>query len=180
MPALDPRRLITDRLELVPAGLDHLAAELESTQRLADLLRARVEPGWPPGEYDRDAQEYFQRCLRDGGPEAEGWYGWYALAPDGGEGALLVGGCGYFGPPDCAGEVEIGFSVMPGSRGLGYATEMAGALVRNAFADPRVARVRARASEDNAASIRVLEKCLFRSAGPDADGLRCFEIVRGA
>ena len=60
-------RLSTNRLELVSATFDHVCAELESAQRLASLLKAHVKPGWPPGEYDRDAQRFFRDRLKEGG-----------------------------------------------------------------------------------------------------------------
>ena len=51
--------LQTNRLDLTAATFDHIRAETESSERLAQLLETRVEPGWPPGEYDRDAQDFF-------------------------------------------------------------------------------------------------------------------------
>jgi hypothetical protein len=44
--------LITPRLDLIPATLELLHAELESPGRLASEIGALVPEGWPPGEYD--------------------------------------------------------------------------------------------------------------------------------
>ena len=94
-------RLSTNRIELLAATLDHVCAELESAERLASLLKAHVEHGWPPCEYDQDAQMFFRDRLKEGGASVIGWYGWYALrrgSPDRPPG--LVGAGGYFGRPN--------------------------------------------------------------------------------
>jgi [ribosomal protein S5]-alanine N-acetyltransferase len=164
----DAVRLTTKRLELVAATLEHVCAELEGADRLASLLNAEVESGWPPGEYDREAQEFFRERLLDGGEPAVGWYGWYAIRRGSGDqAAVVIGAGGYFGPPNKKGEVEIGFSVMPAWEGCGFATEMAQTLVKNAFSDSRVQRVIAHTSPENVASGRVLEKCGFSFVGID-------------
>jgi [ribosomal protein S5]-alanine N-acetyltransferase len=172
-------RRSTPRLELVAATLEHVCAELESVERLARLLGARLSPGWPPGEYDRGAQEFFRDRLREGGAAAVGWYTWYALRRGSAEETpMLVGAGGYFGPPSDDGVVEIGFSILPGWRNRGYATEVADGLVRNAFADPRVRKVIARAAATNAPSCRVLDHCGFRLVGTDAEsGHRLYAVV---
>jgi len=173
-------KLSTNRLELIAATLDHICAELEAPERLASLLDAQVEPGWPPGEYDRNAQEFFRDRLKEDGVAVIGWYNWYAVqrgSPY--QPSVLVGAGGYFGPPSEEGEVEMGFSVMPAWQGLGYATEMAEALIVNAFADPRVHKVIAYTTTQNMASYKVLEKCRFEFVGRDEkSGNNRFEIRR--
>jgi hypothetical protein len=67
--------IATARLDLVATIAVHLAAELDEPSRLTELLSAAVPAGWPPGEYDRQAMAHFDRCLRDHGPAAVGWYG---------------------------------------------------------------------------------------------------------
>ena len=164
-----PSDLETERLRLAAATLDHIHAELESPQALGHLLHARVPEGWPPGEYDRPAIEFFRsRLIED--PEAVGWFGWYAVRKaEGLESAVVVGACGYFGPPDADGMVEIGYSVVPAFQGHGYATEMVRALMARAFSVTGIARVIAHTSRENIASIKVLERCGFtrRGLGPE-------------
>ncbi len=173
-------RLSTNHLDLVAATLDHVNAELESPRHLASLLNAVVESDWPPGEYDRNAQEFFRDRLKEGGAEVVGWYGWYALRREGrDEPSVLVGAGGYFGPPGETGEVEIGLSVMPAWQGLGFATEIVMALIENAFKDIRVNRIIARTTLENLASCRLLEKCGFRHVAKDeTSGNILFEILR--
>ncbi|GAK57620.1 acetyltransferase, GNAT family protein [Candidatus Vecturithrix granuli] len=172
--------LSTQRLELIAATLEHLCAELDAPERLASPLNAQVAPGWPPGEYDRDAQEFFRDRLKEGGSAAIGWYSWYAVRrATPGQPPALVGAGGYFGPPGESGEIEIGFSVIPAWQALGYATEIARALVERAFADVHVNNVIAHTAPENLASRKVLEKCGFHYVGLDADSGNClFEIQR--
>ncbi len=50
---------VTGRLLLVAATPDHLRTELDSPSKLGFMLNADVPADWPPGEYDRKAQEFF-------------------------------------------------------------------------------------------------------------------------
>jgi RimJ/RimL family protein N-acetyltransferase len=91
-------------------------------------------------------------------------------------GGAVVGGCGFKGPPDRDGAVELAYGIDPAHRGLGYATEAAAALTEFAFADGRVRLVRAHTKTDNGASARVLLKCGFVRIGEvvdPEDGLVC-------
>lgn len=172
--------LQTSRLDLVPSTLEHLEAELQGPEVLGALLGATVPEGWPPGEYDRDALEYFQGKLRSGGSSHLAWYNWYGITrnADGGR-ETLVAAAGYFGPP-AEGGVEIGYSVVPSARGRGYASEMVQALVARAFEDPKLDHVLAHTTEANGASIKVLLACGFHRAGPGAEpGSIRFERAQG-
>ncbi|HOZ46796.1 MAG TPA: GNAT family N-acetyltransferase [Candidatus Hydrogenedentes bacterium] len=172
-------RLSGGHLDVVAATLELVRAELESPERLALLLNARVDLGWPPGEYDRDAQLFFRDRLDEGGAEVVGWYCWYALRHDGPhEPPVLVGAGGYLGPPDKDGVVEIGLSIMPSWRNCGYATELARLLVENAFADSRVRKVIAHTAPANVPACRLLEKCGFAAATTDEAGNVLYEIPR--
>jgi RimJ/RimL family protein N-acetyltransferase len=73
---------------------------------------------------------------------------------------LAVGGIGFFGPPDEAGVVEIGYGLVADARGRGLATEAVVAAVRLA-AEHGAALVRADTTPGNGASQRVLEKAGF-------------------
>lgn len=173
-------KLTTNRLVLIAATCDHINAELESNAKLAMLLNAEISSNWPPGEYDRNAQEYFKARLEDGGLPVSGWYVWYALLPETPDRpSTLIGSAGYFGPPTPKGDVEIGFSVMGKWQNKGYATEIAKALIANAFRDNRTFKVVAHALPDNLPSCRVLMKCGFHYVGIDEEsGYNRFEILR--
>ena len=84
----------TECLELVPATLAHIEAEMEYSEKLGRLLGAEIPTSWPPGEYDRSAMEFFRARLSESG-EAVGWYGWYAIhRPVEGDGAVVIGAGG--------------------------------------------------------------------------------------
>jgi len=155
----------TRRLLLVPATLQHIVVELEEPARLGALLGARVPEGWPPGEYDRDAMQFFRSKLEEDPARNDGWLGWYVMTAEP-DGALptLIAGAGFMGPPE-DGAVEIGYSVVAEARGSGYATEIVEALTRRAFDTPEVDRVVAETDASNAASQHVLERNGFKQVG---------------
>jgi [ribosomal protein S5]-alanine N-acetyltransferase len=176
-----PRSLTlqTRRLRLVAGSLEHINAELQDPASLGAILGVAIPASWPPGEYDRDALDFFHGRLTAGGPAQVGWYVWYALTSDSqGHCDALVAAGGYFGPPS-QGSVEIGFSVIPEARARGYATEIAQALIARAFDQPGVQVVNARTADSNVPSTRVLLKCGFHRVGPGAEpGTAEYQIAR--
>jgi len=158
----------TRRLQLVATTLAHIEAELQGGQALGALLGVSIPSSWPPGEYDRDALEFFHGRLLAGGPSHVGWYGWYAIECDAdGRREQLLAAAGYFGPPS-DGSVEVGYSVIPEARGCGYATEIVDALVGRAFEGPGLQVVIAHTVDSNVPSTRVLLRCGFRRVGAGA------------
>jgi RimJ/RimL family protein N-acetyltransferase len=166
----------TLRLKLVSMTLEHVRTELEESSRLGALLGARIPEGWPPGEYDRDAMEFFRSRLESDARRYGGWLAWYVMTRA--ATPTLVAGAGYMGPPEDE-TVEIGYSVVAEARGAGFATEIVEALVRHAFESDAVQRVVAETIATNAASQRVLERNGFKrtGVGRDADHVR-FEKLR--
>ena len=157
--------LRTKRLDLVAATLAHLEAELASPSTLGPLLGVCIPPGWPPGEHDPHALEFFHAQLKAGGPDHVGWYTWYAITRNShGQRESLVACAGYLGPPS-EGTAEVGYSVVPSARRRGYATEIVAALVGHAFAESSVHQVIAHTSDANAASTQVLLRCGFERVG---------------
>jgi RimJ/RimL family protein N-acetyltransferase len=77
----------------------------------------------------------------------------------------VIGDIGFHGPPDDAGMIEIGYSVIPDRRRHGYATEAADALVEWALSQPGVHLIVAGCDPDNLPSIRTLERIGFQRSG---------------
>ncbi|MEJ3751023.1 GNAT family N-acetyltransferase [Actinomycetes bacterium KLBMP 9797] len=75
---------------------------------------------------------------------------------------LVIGGIGFFWPPDADGKVEFGYGVAPEVEGRGYATEALRALLAWAFGTGRVRRAVADTMPHNVASQRVMEKAGMR------------------
>jgi RimJ/RimL family protein N-acetyltransferase len=77
--------------------------------------------------------------------------------------------CGFAGPPDANGMVEIAYGVDEEFRGRGYATETARGLSAYASADARVRVIRAHTSPTENASAHILRKCGFSRVGESVD-----------
>ena len=64
--------------------------------------------------------------------------------------------------------VQVGFTIAKSAWGMGYATEMAEALLRYGFVDLRLPRIAGMANRDNLASQRVLAKIGLERRGERA------------
>lgn len=161
--------LLTPRLELLPATVNHLSAELEGNDALAQALAVEVPASWPPELFDKDGIGYMLTWLLAHPADAD--WGLYYLVrratPD--TARLLIGAGGFKGAPDADGTVEIGYSVLPEHQRQGYATEAVSGWVRFAFASGRVMRVVGQTLPSLQPSIRVLERAGFRFVGTGHD-----------
>jgi RimJ/RimL family protein N-acetyltransferase len=83
-------------------------------------------------------------------------FGVYALVPR--SYGLIIGTAGFFGPPDAAGEVTIGYGMVESELGRGYGTQAVAGLVEVCHAHGGVSAVNADTDLDNIGSQRVLEK----------------------
>jgi ribosomal-protein-alanine N-acetyltransferase len=82
---------------------------------------------------------------------------------------VLIGLCGFPGPPDSDGVAEIAYGIAPAYQGKGYATEVANALIDFASRDKSVRLLRAHTLAETNASTRVLEKCGFEKISETVD-----------
>jgi len=64
-----------------------------------------------------------------------------------------------------AGEVEIGYFIVPDERNKGYATEAVMIMVDYLFLSKDIERIQAKADPENIASCKVLEKAGFKREG---------------
>jgi RimJ/RimL family protein N-acetyltransferase len=87
--------------------------------------------------------------------------GWVQLSVEDKATGQLVGDVGLSPAEDEPGVIKVGYTISPKFQGKGYATEAVSALVDYAFDVLGADIVRAYASADNAASIRVAEKAGF-------------------
>ena len=156
--------LETPRMRLVASTAELVRAEIGDRPEFGRLLDAAIPPDWPPDEA-ADALPWFLERL-EAAPGDSGWYGYYGIALEGvSDAPVLVGGAGSLGPP-VDGEAEIGYSMLPAYQGLGFATEMVGAIVEWLRRDPRVRRITADTALDNVPSRRLLSRLGFTEAGP--------------
>lgn len=73
----------------------------------------------------------------------------------------VVGACGFHGPADAEGEVEIGYNVFELRQRRGYMSSAVAALVSTALAEPAIRKLVANTSVANVPSQRVLERNAF-------------------
>ena len=110
----------TDRLDLKPLPAAAAACLPQDRDLAARLLGAGLPPDWPQA----DLLDILP-MQASAGPDDERNGIWVMIER---RTNTVVGDIGFLGPPR-GGEVEIGFSVVPDRRRLGYATEAANALV---------------------------------------------------
>jgi RimJ/RimL family protein N-acetyltransferase len=139
-------------IALVPATVEVARAVVDHT----DLGTLAHAPDWPhPDSADalRPLAEH-----PDLTPE-----GTFLVVRDG----VVVGDCGWFGPPDGDGEVEIGYGLARSARGQGVGTESV-RLLLEWVAGRGAALVRAEVLPGNEASLRLLARLGFTAVGAHA------------
>ena len=140
----------TKNLRLVPQTREDVRTQIEQMQ---PHEKAELSAAW--------------LALLEGSTSADPWIHGFMLVHriSGG----VIGRCGFKGPPEADGVVEIAYGVAPEHQGKGYATEAAAALVSYAFSNGQVRVVRAHTLPEANASTRVLTKCGFQRVGEVID-----------
>jgi [ribosomal protein S5]-alanine N-acetyltransferase len=175
-------RMITKRLELIPATVDLCEAEVLGREAIAAALGVRVPDSWPPAVFEPDDVERIRRQLQHH-PGALNWTLHYVVlrresVP--GRARELLGVAGFAGAPSTAGVVEIGYAIAEEHQRCGYATEAVEALLAWAFEAPEVALVTATTYAALEPSIGVLRKAGFSQVGSDPrTGILRYERHRG-
>lgn len=140
----------SERIRLVLQTPEEVLAQIDA---LDPAVRAEISPDWLARARASTVADPFTHGFR---------------MVDRASGAV-IGSCGYKGPQDVDGVVEIAYGVDPDYEGRGYATEAARALVDFAFGSDGVLVVRAHTLPGNGASARVLTKCAFDHIGEVVD-----------
>jgi aminoglycoside 6'-N-acetyltransferase len=118
----------------------------------------RVHQGW-----DRTDPEGIRREIEEMARRAPGEPGgWVQFSVHERESGTLVGDVGLALADGERDVIKVGYTIAPAYQGRGYATEAVRALVRYAFEVLGAEIVRAYASAENVASIRVAEKVGMR------------------
>lgn len=153
----------TPRLVLTRSTPGRLAALIHGPPEYERIFGHRVEHGyieWP------DMLVFSLEQARAYVEHQQWWLPYLMIHP--GHDAL-VGFCGYKGPPDGDGFVEIGYGIAPAYRGQGFVSEVASALAGHALAHTGVTGVRAHTLPETSASTRILTKCGFVHTGDFQD-----------
>ena len=151
-PGFEP--IVTERLRLRRSRPDDAEA-ISSYRSDPDVNR---QQGWArtdPEAVRADIQEMAGRAPGEAG-------GWVQFSVEERDGGLLVGDVGLSPADGEPGVLKVGYTIDPAFQGRGYATEAVGALLGYAFETLGADVIRAYASADNAASIRVAERVGMR------------------
>lgn len=148
----DPEAMVlkTARLRLQVPTTEEM---LEEVDRMPEEIRKEVSDAW------------LTRLRNSAGRDP--WVHGFVIRSA--ETGARVGSCGFKGPPDAEGVVELAYGIEPGHENRGYATEAAGALADFARASGRVRLIRAHTKAPTGPSSRVLTKCGFRCLGEVVD-----------
>lgn len=162
-------RLETDRLSLLPLNYEQLALYLRADGSLERSLGLAPRPRPIPEELlEAFRDDILPAMLADpaNAPFATLW-----TIVERGAGRT-VGDLCFKGPPNEAGEVEVGYGTHEEFRNRGFMSEALGAVCAWAFARPGVRAVVAETAAGNVASHRTLEKNGFARQGEAGGRLR--------
>lgn len=154
-------QLLTERLELKSLSAQAAAALPEDRENACRDIGAQLAEAWP----DPDLLGVLRRQAA-ASPDSECFGVWVMIERDS---RCVVGDIGFHGPPDEAGAIEVGYSVVPSHRRRGYATEAAVALIEWARSQPSVHGIVAGCDPQNVPSVRTLERVGFYRTG-EANG----------
>ncbi len=165
----------TPRFELVSMSLPFM-----QTLLAGDIPAAEAEIGAAiPPDLPEQLDHFLQFRIADLTVDAtaQPWLGRAIVQtePDGSR--RVVGTCGFHGPPDDTGRVEIGYRVEATERREGVATEVVRALFDWAATEHGVNRFRAAIAPDNLPSLAVAAKFGFRQVGVQIDDIDGEELV---
>lgn len=147
----------TERLRLVPYRPEQILALIENPDAFEELSGYRAAAGLREFYTSGDVSSAFLTSLREL-QHSDPWQLGFAVVDR--EISSVVGAGGFKGPPK-DGTVEIAYGIVPSHQGVGYATEVARALVRHAQTDTSVKVIIAHTLPANNASTKVLTKCGF-------------------
>lgn len=122
------------------------------------------DDAWAPGYPFEDELDVLRPLAASPASAGAGPFATYMVRER--ESGLAIGGLGFFGEPDATGTVELGYGLIPATRGHGFATE----AVRGAVELARMAgasAVRADTAVDNDPSQRVMQRAGFTETGRD-------------
>ena len=184
VPPSPPARVLVERAAL-PLAIETprltlryvdvaLARALQTDRRLAGRLAGGMLHRDFPDSGLAGMLPGYASCL-ESEPAGGGWGLWlliYRLE------RMVVGGIGFKGPPNVAGEVAIGYDIVRPHRRRGLAVEGTEALLRWAFLDSQVGRVLADCRPDNVASVGVLQRLGFAELPDNAPAMLRWEMPR--
>jgi RimJ/RimL family protein N-acetyltransferase len=152
------------RLELTSLGPEPIEMVLDHGPGPASVVAGYKIPGDWPG-----ADEGFLK-LRLGQMRSDPrWQQWLVRAILLGPERKMIGHVGFHGPPREGEKLEVGYTIFPGYRGHGYATEAVVALMGWATSAHGIRRFVASVSPTNQPSLAIVRKLGFLQTGVQWD-----------
>jgi [ribosomal protein S5]-alanine N-acetyltransferase len=165
--------ILSRRLELASLSPAFLCATLDGRRAEAQALLDGLLPAtWSDAATWLFRLRLKQLCLA---PETQPWL--LRALVERGPRRRVAGYINFHGPPDARGAVEIGYTVLPEFRRLGYAHEAALALFGWARAWHGVSTIIASIAPDNAPSLALAAKLGFVQTGSQIDEVDGLELV---
>lgn len=127
------------------------AAETRALLDGAEIAGVAFHDGYPT-DGTLVAAAMIARLLEDG--VDPGHFGQYMVVRE--ADGQVIGDIGFHSPPDEHGDVSLGFGIVPGARGQGYASEALAGMLGWALGRPEIRRVHADTDLINLASQHVL------------------------
>lgn len=166
----NPPDIWTERLRLVPITSQSLRI---GSAVLGEFLQAGVPASWPPEHWEPHVLDLLEQQYL----AFPFTLAWNRYIVHHGESPTLIGTIGAFAKPQAT--AEIGYSVLKPWQRQGFATESLRGLLPVIFKWDSVQTILAHTYPELIASIRVLEKCGFHSAGAgEEEGTVRFELDR--
>ncbi len=147
------KKIETKNLTLISCDKQTLECAIEGNTALSLHINVIVPENWT--EFGERALKYSLDRLNSSDSEIE----WWSYFPIHKVDNKLIGLCGYKGQPSENGQVEIGYEIMAEYRNKGFATEIAKALIENAFTFESVHSIQAHTLGQINASTKVLSNC---------------------
>lgn len=113
---------------LVANDLEAAILMAENMPGYFERLGAAPVAPWPPAPLDAETVLPWVRESLEADRDGEGWYGWALVAEAGEAPRRIIGVAALIGRPDFDGEVELGFTFVPGVRDPDLAKDAVRAL----------------------------------------------------
>lgn len=164
----------TSRLDLIATTPEIVQCEKEGGEnfrlRFTSLVRAEITAEWPPQDWESHVLDFLLRQMAEY-PQTVGWGRLIALRDRPAIGQrTLIGTVGAI-PPNtemdhaAAGEIEVGYGILPAFQRRGFATEALAGMMQWVQSQVAVSAFVAQTFPYLAPSIRVLEKSGFKLTG---------------
>jgi [ribosomal protein S5]-alanine N-acetyltransferase len=150
------KKIETENLVIIACDQEILELAIAGNQQLSDCIQATVPDNWT--EFGARALQYSLEKLKS----SENEKNWWSYLPIYKADNMLIGLCGYKGQPNEHGMVEFGYEIKADYRNKGFATELAKALIKNAFDFEEIKSIQAHTLGEKNASTQVLVKCGFQ------------------